>query len=125
VLGCQDSRSADPKQPSWTGFQSAQYPFLVLPQVYVTDRAVKFGFHDALDYQIIVNWVIAAHKSQGAFQMGMNGADREEFAILESGVADSAAKDTAKKAADEAARADALFHALAEQAPHPKGVGKP
>ena len=52
--------------------QSAQHPFRVLPQVFVTDRTVKFGFQDALDYQIIVNWVIAAHKSQGAYQMGMN-----------------------------------------------------
>ncbi len=115
VLGCQDARSGDPKQPSWQGFQSAQHPFRVLPQVYVTDRRVKFGFQDALDYQIIVNWVIAAHKSQGAYQMGMNGADREEFVILESG--DSTG------AADESARTDALFHALAEQAAHPKGVG--
>jgi LmbE family N-acetylglucosaminyl deacetylase len=117
VLGCQDSRSGESKQPSWQGFQSAQHPFSVLPQVYVTDRTVRFGFNNALDYQIIVNWVIAAHKSQGAFQMGMNGADREEFVILESGVGN--------KAADEAARTDALFHALGEQAAHPKGVGKP
>ena len=110
VLACQDSRSGDQTPPSWKGFQSAQHPFSVLPQVFVTDRTVKFGFKNALDYQIIVNWVIAAHKSQGAFQMGMNRADREEFVILESG------------AADETARTDALFRALAEQAPHPKGV---
>jgi LmbE family N-acetylglucosaminyl deacetylase len=110
VLACQDSRSGDPAPLSWKGFQSAQHPFSVLPQVYATDRTVKFGFKNALDYQIIVNWVIAAHKSQGAFQMGMNRADREEFVILESG------------AADETARTDALFHALAEQASHPKGV---
>jgi len=119
VLGCQDIRSEAGKQPSWQGFQSAQHPFSVLPQIYVTDRTVKFGFNNALDYQIIVNWVIAAHKSQGAFQMGMNGADREEFVILESGAANEAAKDTAS----EAARTDALFRALAEQAGHPKGVG--
>jgi LmbE family N-acetylglucosaminyl deacetylase len=116
VLGCQDSRSGAGTKISWQGFQSAQHKFSVLPQVFVTDRTVKFGFHDALDYQIIVNWVIAAHKSQGAFQMGMNGADREEFVILESGAAD--------EAADEAASTDALFHTLGEQAAHPKGVGK-
>jgi hypothetical protein len=55
--------------------------------------------------------VIAAQKSQGLFQMGVNRADREEFVILESG------------AADETARTEALFHAMAEQAAHPKGVG--
>ncbi len=113
VLGCQDSRSGESAQPSWKGFKSVQHPFSALPQVYVTDRTVKFGFHDALDYQIIVNWVIAAHKSQGAFQAEVNRADREEFVVLESG------------AADEAARTDSLFHSLAEQAGHPKGLGKP
>ena len=70
----------------------------------MTDRAVKFGFRDALDYQIIVNWVIAAHKSQGAFQMDMNRADREEFVVLESGAADEAAD----AAADAGARPRAV-----------------
>ncbi len=55
-------------QPSWQGFQSAGHPFSVLPQVFVTDRTVKFGFRNALDYQVIVNWVIAAHKSQGRYR---------------------------------------------------------
>lgn len=110
VLGCQDARSGDEKQPSWIGFQSPKHPFRVLPQVFSTDRTVKFGFKNALDYQIVVNWVITAQKSQGLFQTGVNGADREEFVILESG------------AADETGRADALFHALAAQAGHPRGV---
>jgi LmbE family N-acetylglucosaminyl deacetylase len=110
VLGCQDARSNAEAQPSWNGFQSAKHPFSALPQVFSTDRTVKFGFKDALDYQIIVNWVIAAHKSQGAFQAGVNRADREEFVILQSG------------ATDETSRTHALFHALAESAAHPRGV---
>lgn len=109
VLGCQTSRGE--AQPSWKGFQSAGHPFRALPQVFVTDRTLKFGFRNALDYQIIVNWVIAAHKSQGALQTDVNRADREEFVILESG------------AADEMGRASALFQALGEQAARPKGVG--
>jgi LmbE family N-acetylglucosaminyl deacetylase len=109
VLGCQAARGGT-AEPAWKGFQSAQHPFTVLSQVFSTDRTVKFGFKNALDYQIIVNWVIAAHKSQGAFQNAMNRADREEFVILESG------------ASDEAARTDALFHALASQAANPHGV---
>ena len=116
VLGCQDAQSGA-TEPSWQGFVSALHPFRVEPEVFVTDRAVKFGFRDALDYQIIVNWVIAAHKSQGAFQMDMNRADREEFVVLESATASEAAD----KAADEA-RTRELFHALAEQAAHPKGL---
>src|SRR5262249_33720708 len=35
---------------------------------FVFDRAAAFGYHDALNYQIVVNWVIAEHKSQGLFQ---------------------------------------------------------
>ncbi len=111
VLGCQTARSGDAQQPSWTGFASAKHPFSTLPEVYTTDRKVKFGFRNALDYQMIVNWVIAAHKSQGQYQNGMNRADREEFVVLESG------------AAQEPVRTQALFHALAEQAAHPWGVG--
>jgi LmbE family N-acetylglucosaminyl deacetylase len=110
VLGCQDARSGDPKQPSWIGFQSPKHPFRVLPQVFSTDRTVKFGFKNGLDYQIIVNWVITAQKSQGLFQTGVDRADREEFVILESG------------AADETGRTDALFHALAVLAGHSRGV---
>jgi LmbE family N-acetylglucosaminyl deacetylase len=117
VLGCQTAQSTAP-EPAWAGFVSAQHPFRVLPQVYVTDRSIKFGFKDALDYQIIVNWVIAAHKSQGAFQMDMNRADREEFVILENG----SANDAEVAASDEAARTAALFHALAVQAAHPTGI---
>jgi len=118
VLGCQTARSGDEKPPSWTGFESAKHPFSVLPEVYTTDRKVKFGFKDALDYQIIVNWVIAAHKSQGQFQNGVNRSDREEFVILESGTGDKAAEG----AAEEAARTQRLFRALGEQAAHPWGV---
>lgn len=110
VLGCQGSRSGAEVQPSWKGFESPQHPFSVLPQVFSTDRTVKFGFNGALDYQIIVNWVIAAHKSQGAFQAAMNRADREQFVILQSG------------STDESARTTALFNALAERAGHPRGV---
>ena len=41
------------------------------------DRNQKFGFNDRLDFQIIGNWVIAEHKSQGAMQLNMNRFDSE------------------------------------------------
>jgi LmbE family N-acetylglucosaminyl deacetylase len=113
VLGCQNERIGAQTQPSWKGFESAKHPFTVLPQVYSTDRNVKFGYRDALSYQVIVSWMIAAHKSQGMFQAGLIRGDHEVFAILESG------------AADEPARAEALFKTLAEKAPHPNGVSAP
>lgn len=43
------------------------------------DRTVKFGFKDRLDYHVIVNWVIAEHKSQGAMQLSMNRGDFENL----------------------------------------------
>ncbi len=43
------------------------------------DRTQKFGFRDALDYKIIVNWEIAEHKSQGTMQTLMNLGDVENF----------------------------------------------
>lgn len=41
------------------------------------DRDVHFGFHDSLSYEIVVDWVIAEHKSQGLFQT-KRGQDRFE-----------------------------------------------
>jgi len=52
---------------------------------FVFDRTGAFGYHDALNYQIVVNWVIAEHKSQGLFQMDCGRHDVEEFWILENG----------------------------------------
>lgn len=43
------------------------------------DRTQKFGLNDRLDYRIIVNWVIAEHKSQGTMQLLMNRGDTECF----------------------------------------------
>jgi len=127
VLGCQDA-AAGASEPSssklsWKGFENARHRFQIFPDVFITDRNVKFGFNDALSYRIVVNWVVAAHKSQGAFQATTNRADREEFVILESGANSRAAEEKA----NESARTRQLFRALAEQAPHPRGLaaGKP
>ena len=47
-------------------------------------RSQPLGFRDALSYQIISNWVIAAHKSQGLFQMDAGRHDLERFWCFES-----------------------------------------
>lgn len=44
---------------------------------YAFDRTAKFGFRDALSYQIVVNWMIAEHKSQGLFQTLCNKDPKE------------------------------------------------
>lgn len=107
LLGCQDSSAKQTAPLDWSGFKSAAHPFGVGAERYSVDRTVRFGFNNALDYQIVANWVIAEHKSQGAFQMDMNRFDTEWFAILETGTASAAAK------------AHGLFMRLGETAAHP------
>jgi hypothetical protein len=36
-----------------------------------------------LNYQIVVNWLIAEHRSQGAMQLLVNSWDRERFWLFE------------------------------------------
>jgi len=43
------------------------------------DRAASFGYHHALNYGIVANWVVAEHKSQGLFQLDSGRHDLEEF----------------------------------------------
>lgn len=43
------------------------------------DRTKKFGYNNTLDYKIVVNWMIAEHKSQGTMQLLMNVGDIESF----------------------------------------------
>lgn len=45
-------------------------------------RTERFGFEGALDYSIVVNWVIAEHKSQGLFQTDAGRHDVERFWVL-------------------------------------------
>jgi N-acetylglucosamine malate deacetylase 2 len=82
VLGCEDSARADAKPAVFRGLDDypITQPLAAAPSLQF-DRAVKFGFRNALDYQIIVNWVIAAYKSQGLFQRGYNKYDLEDFAL--------------------------------------------
>ena len=53
--------------------------------VFRFDRRTAFGPNHSLSYQIIVNWVIAEHKSQGLFQTDFNTHDEERFWILSGG----------------------------------------
>jgi N-acetylglucosamine malate deacetylase 2 len=84
--------------------------------VYEFRRSQPFGFRDALNYEIIANWVIAAHKSQGLFQMDAGRHDVERFWRFEA----------SGKRSDEIARH--LFdrlQPLCESAGEPAVVGRP
>jgi N-acetylglucosamine malate deacetylase 2 len=49
------------------------------------DRRTPLRCHHALDYSIVVNWVIAEHKSQGIFQMEYGRRTQEHFWLFEVG----------------------------------------
>ena len=77
--------SADPKGPTFD-----------------FDRRQGFGFKSRLDYGIVVNWLIAEHKSQGTMQLYMGRGDRERYSLFHLAPADAVA------------RTRALFDRLAE-----------
>jgi LmbE family N-acetylglucosaminyl deacetylase len=51
--------------------------------VFSFDRTIALGHGDLLNYQIIPNWVIAEHKSQGTLQMLASKHDLETFRIFD------------------------------------------
>jgi LmbE family N-acetylglucosaminyl deacetylase len=61
------------------------YPITKLkPEIlFEFDRNQKFGFDDRLDYNIIANWVIAEHKSQGTMQLLMRNGVIEQYWFAE------------------------------------------
>jgi LmbE family N-acetylglucosaminyl deacetylase len=56
------------------------------------DRRTPLNCHPSLDYTIVVNWVIAEHKSQGFFQMEWGRRTHEHFWIFEASGRSGAAK---------------------------------
>ena len=67
---------------------------------YAFDRTARFGFRDALTYQIVVDWMIAEHKSQGLLQT-MDDKEPKEYVWIDF-----------SSAPDAQALADKLFHDL-------------
>ena len=80
VLGVSDSTKGDTAATRFS--MLAKYPETKVSSgkpSFFFDRTAKFGFKNALDYKIVVNWLIAEHKSQGTMQTGMNRGDIEQF----------------------------------------------
>ena len=50
---------------------------------FVFNRDASFGYRNALNYQIVVNWFIAEHKSQGLFQTDSGKHQLEQFWLFE------------------------------------------
>lgn len=80
VLAESDSTKGEAAAFRFAGL--AGYPLTTVKQAASTfhfDKTQKFGYRDALDYKIVVNWLIAEHKSQGTMQLLMNSGDVENF----------------------------------------------
>jgi LmbE family N-acetylglucosaminyl deacetylase len=77
---------------------------------YAFDRTTKFGFENALSYQIVVNWMIAEHKSQGLLQT-LCGKDPKEYIWVDLG-SSTAAQTTASS----------LFRQLPFSSVHEEGL---
>jgi LmbE family N-acetylglucosaminyl deacetylase len=58
----------------------ADFPLTsVQPTPFVFDRTQGFGHEQSLDYRIVANWAIAAHKSQGTMQLFVNAPEVERY----------------------------------------------
>ena len=75
---------------------------------FVFNRDAQFGYGGALNYQIVVNWVIAEHKSQGLFQTDSGKHQFEQFWLFEA---------SGKDAIERLARLQALLRTPAPLAP--------
>lgn len=80
VLGVSGGSKSDTTNNNYSGLEG--YPITHInpdAPIFTFDRTQKFGYKDRLDYNIIVNWLIAEHKSQGTMQLYMNRAEVERF----------------------------------------------
>lgn len=80
ILGVSGGKITDSIRNTFTGLK--EYPITYLEPnslVFTFDRTTKFGFKDNLNYKIVVNWLIAEHKSQGTMQTYMGQGDIEKF----------------------------------------------
>lgn len=79
VLGGTNSNKNDTAVFVYKGFEGFPLTNVSDTIPFQFDRTQKFGYKDVLDYKIIVNWVIAEHKSQGTIQLLMNRGDIENY----------------------------------------------
>ena len=90
VLGCQVTTKSDAASLNWSPLEGFAITAGLPNALMGFDRGRKFGFNNALSYQIVANWVVADHKSQGLFQSEMSKYNLEMYAMLPSDDADAA-----------------------------------
>ncbi len=79
VLGGSNANANDTVHYIYKGLEGYPVTNVSDSVPFVFDRTQKFGYKDVLDYKIIVNWLIAEHKSQGTMQLLMNRGDYEQY----------------------------------------------
>ncbi len=79
VLAGTTSRKDDSAATVYKGLEGYEITSVSEAEPFVFDRTSKFGYRNVLDYKIIVNWLIAEHKSQGTMQLLMNQGDLEKY----------------------------------------------
>lgn len=84
--------SDDRSIPRFEGRSDRPNMRLATPQVYHVSRLDSFGPGESLNYNIIVNWVIAEHKSQGLFQTEYGKHSRENFWVFETDTPNAVAR---------------------------------
>lgn len=89
VLGGWFSLADDPKA-QFAGLE--RYPITAVttegPQFHF-NRLTPFGHNDRLNYQIVANWLIAEHKTQGTMQMLMGVGEIEDYWLFTENPADA------------------------------------
>lgn len=80
ILGVSGAMNKDTVINSFLGLP--KYPITKIEKnapIFIFNRKTPFGYNDKLNYNIVVNWLIAEHKSQGTMQTFMNQGDKEIF----------------------------------------------
>lgn len=92
VLGAEPAHSAEgPRE--FGGLRSFPTTRTVsAAPAFAFDRTLSFGQDGALRYDIVVNWVIAEHKSQGLFQNDYGRHDLESFWLFDQHLANAQAR---------------------------------
>lgn len=78
ILG-QRSHTKDVEMDAYHGLEGFPETQFLDAKPYIFDRTQTFGYKQRLNYKIIVNWVIAEHKSQGTMQLLMHKGDEEWY----------------------------------------------
>jgi N-acetylglucosamine malate deacetylase 2 len=83
VLGGDPGLASKPPSPFTANPQLPTTAVWPGAPVFTFDRNTSFGYNHGLNYQIVVNWMIAEHKSQGLFQLSANKDDVERYWLFE------------------------------------------